>query len=74
MTADDLRARPNAVTTNGVRLGWIAITEVERDALADLIDAAESVLENGEPPCSWPVYAAREMRSALAALDQEATA
>lgn len=38
------------------------------DALANLIDAASAVLENGEPPYSWPVYAAREMRDALAAL------
>ena len=41
---------------------------IKSDALANLIDAASAVLENGEPPYSWPVYAAREMRDALAAL------
>ena len=34
MTGDELRARRNAVDADGVRLGWIAVTEAERDAMA----------------------------------------
>ena len=74
MTGDDLRARPNAVTTNGVRLGWIAVTEAERDALADLIDAARALLADMEGVRVKQPERKGDLRRALAALDQEAPA
>lgn len=38
-------------------------------ALLAVAEAAAAVLENGGPPFSWPVNAARNLRDALAALN-----
>ncbi len=81
MTADDLRAIPEACDAAGNRVGWVPVPVATRDALADLIDAAGKIDPLGEhrPFRSIPTQCAdclntwpcptENVRAALAALD-----
>lgn len=67
MTADDLRAIPEACDAAGNRVGWVPVPVATRDALADLIEwvqhDAEHHRECGIKDCRCGLDAA------LAALD-----
>ena len=66
MTADDLRAIPEACDAAGNRVGWVPVPVATRDALADLIDAAQDVDANVDPAVTG-----NALRDALAALEAD---
>lgn len=71
MTADDLRAIPEACDAAGNSVGWVPVPVAARDALADLLAAARALGDDWRH--GWNLYPPRDrtvaLIKALAALD-----
>lgn len=77
MSADDLRAIPEACDAAGNCVGWVPVPVAARDAIVALIDAARALHDDIELEDIGPCYASvvqnpplrGDLGEALAALD-----